>query len=165
MAYVETDIPCRWVQRPAWLDTDEAKVQDFVGGFLNDVDGDVIVLLHITSPFISAATVNTCIDAVTSGAHESAFAALEMRRFAWFEGHPLNYRLDQPTPRTQDLEPVLVEQSGLYVFTRELFERTKRRIADRPYIHVVDAFEGHDIDTEDEFVLAEQLLALRPGLG
>jgi CMP-N-acetylneuraminic acid synthetase len=157
--YVEPDLPYRFVQRPAWLDTDEAKVQDFVGAFLDAVPCDVAVLLHITSPFISSTTVDACIAAVTSGDHESAFAALEMHRFAWFRGEPLNYRLDQPTPRTQDLDPVVMEQSGLYVFTRDLFERTGRRIADHPYIHVVDAIEGHDIDTADELTIAEALLS------
>jgi CMP-N-acetylneuraminic acid synthetase len=161
--HVAADHPFRYVQRPAWLDTDEAKVQDFVGAFLDDVACDVVALLHITSPFIAPATIRTCIDEVVSGRHESAFAALEIRRFAWFEGRPLNYSLAQPTPRTQDLEPVLVEQSGFYVFTRELFERTRRRVADDPYIHVVDAIEGHDIDDATEFAIAEALLALRAG--
>jgi CMP-N-acetylneuraminic acid synthetase len=156
--YVEPQIQYRYVERPESLDSDEATVQDFVGGFLRDVPCDVIVLLHITSPFISVQTVDTCVKAVTSGHHESAFAALDIQRFAWFRGEPLNYRLDRPTPRTQDLEPVLVEQSGLYVFTRELFERTGRRIADRPYIHSVDAREGHDIDTAEDFNLAEVLI-------
>jgi CMP-N-acetylneuraminic acid synthetase len=98
--------------------------------------------------------------AVLSRGFDSAFAALEIRRFAWFRGSPLNYRLDQPTPRTQELLPVVVEQSGLYVFTRALFETTGRRIARRPFVHVVDAFEGHDIDTEDEFKLAELILGM-----
>ena len=52
--YVDDAHPYRYVQRPAWLDTDAAKVQDFVGSFLDDVACDVVVLLHITSPFISA---------------------------------------------------------------------------------------------------------------
>jgi CMP-N-acetylneuraminic acid synthetase len=73
----------------------------------------------------------------------------------------LNYRLDQPTPRTQDLAPVLMEQSGLYVFTRELFESTGARVGPDPYIQLVDAVEGHDIDTEVEFDVAEALLSLR----
>ena len=151
VGFIEHGLPFRFVERPAWLDTDEAKVQDFVGAFLSDVESDIVVLLHVTSPFITPSTVSACIDAVVSGRHESAFAALEMQRFAWFRGHPLNYSLDEPTPRTQDLDPVLVEQSGLYVFTRELFESTGRRIADHPYIHPVDVFEGHDIDTPEEF--------------
>jgi len=161
VSYAEPDLPFRFVQRPAWLDEDGATVQDFVGAFLEAVDCDVVVLLHITSPFISTATVQACTEAVLSGRNESAFAALEFQRFAWFRGAPLNYRLDTPTPRTQDLEPVLVEQSGLYVFTRELFERTGRRIADDPYIHLVGPIEGHDIDTAEEFALAEALASLR----
>lgn len=161
LGFVEPHLPHRFVQRPAWLDTDSATVQDFVSTFLDDVTCDIVVLLHITSPFITPRTVRACIDSVVSGRHESAFAALEFQRFAWFKGTPLNYELDKPTPRTQDLDPVLVEQSGLYVFTSELFRRTKRRIADQPYIHVVDPLEGHDIDTADEFQLAELLLASR----
>jgi CMP-N-acetylneuraminic acid synthetase len=161
MASVEPDTGARFVPRPAALDTDAATVQDFVGGFLRDVEADVVVLLHATSPFISVETVSRCIDEVVSGRHESAFAALEIQRFAWFEGRPLNYSLDRPTPRTQDLAPVLVEQSGLYVFTRDLFERTGRRIADDPYICVIGAEEGHDIDTLDEFEMAERLIEAR----
>lgn len=162
MGHVEPGLGCRFVRRPPELDLDTATVQDFVGGFLHQVDGDVVALLHATSPFISTATVSACLDAVTSGRHESAFAALELQRFAWFLGRPLNYSLDEPTPRTQDLEPVVVEQSGLYVFTRSLFERTGRRIADTPYLHMVDEVEGHDIDTPLEFELAELLAQRRP---
>lgn len=162
LGFVESGVQCSFVQRPSSLDADGATVQDFVGAFLDDVPCDVVVLLHITSPFMSTATVDACIDAVASGRHESAFAAIELKRFAWFRGQPLNYQLEQPTPRTQDLEPVLVEQSGLYVFTRDLFERTGRRIADDPYVRVVDAVEGHDIDTADEFDLAEAILSMAP---
>lgn len=157
--YIEPELPFRLVMRPSWLDEDSAKVQDFVNCFLIDVLCDVVVLLHVTSPFISVATIKACIDAVVSGRYESSFAALEFQRFAWFGGKPLNYTLDQPTPRTQDLDPVLIEQSGLYVFTRDLFERTGRRIADDPYVHVVGQIEGHDIDTPEEFALAEMMVS------
>lgn len=153
---------CRYVQRPVALDADEASVQDFVNAFIADVTPDVIVLLHATSPFIRVETVQRCIDEVVSGRHHSAFVALQLRRFAWYGGAPLNYRLDRPTPRTQNLLPVLIEQSGCYVFTRELFTTTQRRIADDPYICVVDELEGHDIDTAIEFEMAEALLPLAP---
>jgi len=161
MGYVAPDLDCRFVKRPAWLDEDTAMVEDFVGCFLEAIPSDVVALLHATSPFISPTTVSACVQAVASGEYESAFAAQELRRFAWFDGRPLNYALDKPTPRTQDLPPVLVEQSGLYVFTRDLFNRTRCRIADAPYIHLVDDFEGHDIDTNEDFELAEAMLLAR----
>ena len=54
---------------------------------------------------------------------------------------------------------VLFEQSGLYVFTRHLFETTGRRIGSHAYIHPVGTVKGHDIDTEEELELAEVLAA------
>lgn len=159
MAAVAEPAACSFVRRPIELDRDDATVQDFINGFLHDVECDVVVLLHATSPFMSVDTVRDCTHAVISGEFESAFAAQEIRRFAWFRGVPLNYSLDSPTPRTQDLEPVLVEQSGLYVFTRTLFERTGRRIAERPFVKVVSEIEGHDIDTAEELALAELLVS------
>ena len=157
-SFIDAENPYRFVRRPERLDTDAAKVQDFVGAFLDAVDCDVVVLLHITSPFIAPSTVDACIDAVVSGGHDSAFAALEQQRFAWFRGTRLNYAADQPTPRTQDLDPVLFEQSGLYVFRRDLFEASGRRIGDSPYIHLVDEMEGHDIDTWEDLEMARLLV-------
>lgn len=159
--FIEAGTPYRYVERPQQLDSDDAMVQDFVAGFLGAVDADVIVLLHITSPFITSRTVDRCIETVVSGNNDSAFAAVQSQRFAWFGGAPLNYRLDEPTPRTQDLEPVIFEQSGLYVFTRELFERTRRRIGSNPHVEIVDEFEGHDIDTAVEFEMAESLIKIQ----
>jgi CMP-N-acetylneuraminic acid synthetase len=98
------------------------------------------------------------VDAVASGRHESAFAALEMRKFAWFEGKPLNYSLDRPVPRTQDLTPVYVEQSGLYVFSTRFFAERRCRISPDAYMKIVDPLEGHDIDTNEDFELAEMML-------
>lgn len=155
--HIEPGVPHTWLRRPAWLDGDEAKVQDFVGEFLKAVEADVYVLAHITSPFLEPGTISECVRAVTEGGHDSAFVALEERRFAWFGGLPLNYDLASPVPRTQDLEPVLFEQSGLYVFRREVFTGGARRIGESAFVRVVDRFEGHDIDEEVDFTLAEMI--------
>lgn len=160
-AYIEDGVPYTWLRRPEWLDTQAAKVQDFVGEFLKAVEADAYVLAHITSPFLSSFTISECVRAVAAGGHDSAFAALEERRFAWYGGRPLNYDLGAPVPRTQDLEPVLFEQSGLYVFRREVFSEEARRIGDDPFVRVVDRLEGHDIDDEEDFTLAEMIWRLR----
>jgi len=68
----------------------------------------------------------------------------------------LNYELDN-VPRTQDLKPIIQETSGLYIFSKELFKKYKRRIGFNPYIKIVDMLEGWDIDTMDELRIAEYI--------
>jgi len=157
--YLEDGLRYTFMKRPAYLDTNDAKVQDFLWEFIKREKAEIIVLLHITSPFIRSETISECIDSVKSDKYDSAFAALKEYSFAWFKGKPLNYSLKQPTPRTQDIEPVVFEQSGLYVFGRELFKATRRRIGQKPYIKFVDRFQGHDIDTLEDLDLANLMLA------
>ncbi len=156
--YIEKGLKYTFMERPPYLDTNEAKVQDFVGEFLKREKAEIIVLLHITSPFIKPETVSECLKKVISGENDSAFAAQEVRRFAWYQGKPLNYSLEKPIPRTQDMEPIVFEQSGLYVFRREVFVTQAQRISSNPFIKLVNAFEGHDIDTLEDFQLAELIL-------
>ncbi len=70
----------------------------------------------------------------------------------------MNYSLEKPTPRTQDIEPVIVEQSALYVFKREVFETSGQRISAAPYMKIIDHFEGHDIDNSEDFKVAELIV-------
>lgn len=56
------------------------------------------------------------------------------------------------------MEPIVFEQSGLYVFRREVFVTQAQRISSNPFIKLVNAFEGHDIDTLEDFQLAELIL-------
>jgi CMP-N-acetylneuraminic acid synthetase len=158
--YIEKDLTYTFMERPPYLDTQEAKSQDFIREFLMREKADIIVLHHITSPFIRPETVSECIEKVLFGKYDCAFAAQKIQKFAWFKNKPLNYSLEQSTPRTQDLDPVIFEQSGFYVFKREVFEKTHQRLNYNAYIKYLDDFEGHDIDTLEDFNLAELMLKI-----
>ena len=111
-------------------------------------------------PFIRAATVAGALEKVRSGEYDSAFSAEKIQTFAWFGGKPLNYSLDD-IPRTQTIEPVYVETSAFFIFSRELWCGRGRRIGDRPYMAVVDHIEGLDIDYPEDFTMAEIIAASR----
>lgn len=156
--YIQHGLKYNFLERPDYLDTQEAKIQDIIKEFLRQNNADIIVLLHITSPFLKPQTIAECVEKVISGGYDSAFTAYEIRKFCWFRGTPLNYSLNMPTPRTQDIDPVIVEQSSLYVFKRDVFEKTGQRISPNPYIKYIDHFEGHDIDTPEDFRIAELIV-------
>jgi CMP-N-acetylneuraminic acid synthetase len=157
-SYILQGLRYRYLERPGYLDSQDTKIQDIIREFLKKDKADIIVLLHITSPFLKTETISECIEKVRSGEFDSAFTAYEMRKFCWYRGKPLNYSLNKPTPRTQDIDPVIVEQSSLYVFKRELFENTGQRTSDNAYVKRVDQFEGHDIDTPEDFRIAELIV-------
>lgn len=155
---VEKGLKYSYLERPSSLDTQDASIQDIIREFLKRYDTDIIVLLHVTSPFLKPQTISECVSKVVEGPYDSAFTAYEFKKFAWFRGKPLNYSLEKSIPRTQDIEPVLMEQSSLYVFKKDLFQKNERRIGNNPFIKAIDHFEGHDIDTPEDFQIAELIV-------
>jgi CMP-N-acetylneuraminic acid synthetase len=50
------------------------------------------------------------------------------------------------------------ETSGVYVFTKEVFDKYHSRIGVKPYIMEVNRRESVDINNEDDFRFAELML-------
>ena len=150
----------RFLRRDPSLDRDTTLGKEIYDSFTALVDADLYILAHATSPFIRAATVAGALEKVRSGEYDSAFSAEKIQTFAWFGGKPLNYSLDD-IPRTQTIEPVYVETSAFFIFSRELWCGRGRRIGDRPYMAVVDHIEGLDIDYPEDFTMAEIIAASR----
>ena len=140
------------------LDSSLTLGAEIYDAFISEVDADIYILAHATSPFIRTSTIEQAITAVESGEHDSAFSAERIQTFTWWQGKPLNYSLEN-IPRTQDLVPIYVETSAFFVFQREVWTNQHRRIGDKPYIAVTDRIESIDIDNPDDFTLAEAIVA------
>ena len=148
----------KFLRRDPALDSDSTLGEEIYDAFTREVDADIYVLAHATSPFVRRATVDDTVARVGSGEYDSAFSAERIQTFAWYEGRTLNYSPER-VPRTQDLEPVFVETSAFFVFRREVWRDMRRRIGLRPYMAVTDRIESMDIDYPDDFRLAEAIVA------
>ena len=148
----------KFLQRDERLDSNTTLGEEIYDAFTSEVDADIYILAHATSPFIRTATIADAVARVESGEYDSAFSAERVQTFAWWDGKPLNYSLEH-VPRTQDLEPVFVETSAFFVFEREVWQGKRRRIGERPYMAVTDRIESMDIDNPDDFLLAEAIVA------
>lgn len=147
-----------WLQRDERLDQNTTLGEEIYDAFTREVEADIYILAHATSPFIRTATIEQAVRSVESGEYDSAFSAERVQTFAWWQGRPLNYSL-QHVPRTQDLEPLYVETSAFFVFRAEVWREQHRRIGQRPYMAVTDRIESMDIDDPDDFLLAEAIVA------
>ena len=112
---------------------------------------------HATAPFVTVETISKCLKAVVSGENDSAFCATKIQDFLWKDGEPLNFDAAN-LPRSQDIEPIYRETSGVYVFTKDVFEKYHRRIGKRPFICEVSFKEAVDINNPEDFRLAEVML-------
>lgn len=146
----------KFLQRDTRLDSNETLGAEIYDAFTSEVDADIYILAHTTSPFIRTATIEEALRKVECEGYDSAFSAKKEQSFAWYEGQPLNYSLSH-IPRTQDLEAVYVETSAFFIFRRDVWREQHRRIGDKPYIAVTDRIESIDIDNPDDFLLAEAI--------
>lgn len=146
-----------FIKRPEFLDLSTSNFTQIFSNFMSKIDSDVYVYAHATAPFITVQTMKQCIQAVISKEYDSAFCAIKLQDYLWKNGEPLNFDATN-VPRTQDLEPIYQETSGIYVFTKEVFEKYKRRIGKKPFIKEVSFKESVDIDNPEDFDLAEMLV-------
>lgn len=148
----------QFLQRPKELDENTVKSKQIIEWFFSQVEGDIYALMHVTQPFITAETIETAVSHVLDGSHDSAFAAKEIKEFAWYMGKPINYNFENVV-RTQELEPLYIE-TELYVFKKEVFTKYGRRIGFSPYIHPISWKEGICIDEPQDFEMARAAIQL-----
>lgn len=162
---VDSRLSFQFLSRDSSLDSQEVSIEKIISSFMSQVDADVIVLLHAKSPFISAKSLSECIDKVINHGYDSAFLARIEKKFAWFAGRRINYDATNGTPHLSLVEPITIETSSLYVFTKACFEKTGTRIGCNPYVKPVNSFEGLVISDPEDMKLAEFLLDSQFNIG
>lgn len=140
----------KFLKRPKYLDEDNINANDFIREFIKNVDADIYVNAHTTSPFAKTETIDDCIKQVASAKFDSAFCAEAIKTFMWRDGKPINFDPNH-FPRTQDLPLIYGETSIAYVFTKESFIKHGRRLGSHPYIREVGKIEAMDIDYPEDF--------------
>lgn len=144
----------KFLRREKWLDQNEVKGFDIYKEFIRQIDADTYLLAHTTSPFMKKETVQEALYHVVNEGYDSAFSARRIQTFAWYQGKPINYDLND-VPRTQDMEPIYIETSGFFIFQKEIFTVHNRRIGFHPYVQEVSDKEAIDIDEAEDYKLAQ----------
>jgi len=155
--YINPRLDYTFLKRDTKFDGDYVTFNDILDSVIDEIDTDYIVFFSVTSPFVKQSTIVDMIEKVKSNQYDSAFLAYEVNNFSWYDGSPLNYSMSSDVSRTQDLKPIIVENSGLYIFSKDMYKKHKRRIGFNPYIKIVDMLEAWDIDTPSDFKIAKHL--------
>ena len=125
---------------------------------VNNVNADIYLMTHTTNPLMTAITVGGALESFqtqkNSGDADSLFTVDKIQtRFYTEDCSAVNHDPDNLL-RTQDLEPWFEENSNLYIFTKEAFDKTNARIGENPMMYETSKFESIDIDTPDDWDFA-----------
>lgn len=148
----------KFMFRPESLDGDRVSINEVIRKFLENVQAETIVLAHATSPFLSPETISKCVGKVLDGTNDSALCTVKLQKFSIFKGKAINFDRSEDLPPLQSIEPIVIEQGGLYVFKREDFLKGNSRVGINPHFENLSTFEAVDIDTSEDFELAKVLL-------
>lgn len=120
---------------------------------------------HATNPLLSAETLNLAKELfliqTRANKCDSLFAVNQLQsRLYNSQLSPINHDPSRLIP-TQDLSPIYEENSCFYFFSKESFVQSGARIGMKPTIFPVPKNEAVDIDTEEDFRLAEMMMSYR----
>ncbi len=147
------------LKRPDFLLGDMVSIQPLIEYDLSQTTGEYYLQTHSTNPLVTTETINRAIKTFFSQKeHDALFTVTPLKtRLYWPDGTGVNHD-PQHLIRTQDLEPVLEENSCLYIFSKETNKKTKNRLGSNPLMFPMDPFEAVDIDDIEDFYWAEHLL-------
>lgn len=146
----------QFLKRSESLDTQTTRRGDLINAFLKEINADIFVLSHVTSPFLKADTVRKCINAVKNQNYDSAMAATKFQEFLWKDGKSFNFDSSN-LPRSQDLPKIYKETCGCEVFYSENFLKTGNYVGENIYFCEVDKIEETDIDWPVDFEIANAI--------
>lgn len=150
------------LQRSATSATDTASTESAMLEFAAsiDYDFDVFCLLQATSPFTTETDINKSLSKLRDG-HDSTVSVVNTHRFIWdHDGKPLNYEHTN-RPRRQDFEGLLVENGAVYTCTKDVIKTKQNRLGDNVGIVTMPEESLQEIDSENDWLVVEQLLMAR----
>lgn len=149
----------RIIDRPEEIRGGDVPMNTVLLHDVSQVSADVYVQTHSTNPLLRAETISRAIEAYleAEGRYDSLFTVTPLQtRLYTADGRPINH---DPAVllRTQDLPPVMEENSCLYVFTAATLRDHGSRIGGRPLMYPLTAEEAWDIDDEVDWTVVEAL--------
>lgn len=157
------DVP---FMRPARLASDTASSLDVVMHVLDECDGGSFALLQPTSPFRSARQIVSATRLHEAHGACAVVGVVEAKPIAWTylvdEREGLRQALDLPAvTRRQDAAAMVQPNGSLYIGTRAGLEAARTFVPAGARALLMDAITSLDIDTPEDALVAEAIVAAR----
>jgi CMP-N-acetylneuraminic acid synthetase len=145
---MENDITNK--QSPALLMT-----KNFLNRYVKS-DEEIIVLTHITSPFLKKETVLEASKLIEKDEYEFVHSVTSRKDFAWLSSvdNPINFD-PKIVQRTQDLDEIIFSNGAFFIFKKKNFMKYNNRLGKNNFLFKLDRIQGIEIDYPEDLELAK----------
>jgi CMP-N-acetylneuraminic acid synthetase len=150
----------RILERPEHLRADDVPMNEILAYDASQAEADFYLQTHSTNPLLRAGTFSGAIQALLKSypAYDSLFGVTRLQVRLWDQlGRAINHN-PAILLQTQDLPPVYMENSCIYLFTRQTLQARRNRLGERPLMFEIDASEAWDIDNELDFQICDLIM-------
>ena len=151
---------CKWSikSRPPSINHENVCVEEIIESYIQSVEGDKFLYVSPRYQLLRRASIQACIDIIKSNRSQSVATSINNQCLSWYQEKPLNFSLAEKTPPVAELEKVMMEAGGCYSFTREHFERHKKRVSMETVFVEIFKWESLEILNPNDRNVVELLL-------
>lgn len=152
-------------KRPKELATDTATNRDFTYEFLKKHDCDYVVMINPTSPTLRMETLKQFVQYLQEHDLDTIMSVIAVKAESFYQGKPINFSKKEKI-NSQLLEPVEEIMWAITAWKRDTFIAYHER-GENPVFggklgrFVIPKDESADIDTEEDWKIAEGILTSR----
>lgn len=148
------------IKRPKELATNYIGANELLIYAIHSIEHcDLILQTFSTSPLISPATIDKCVETFLSSDknNDSFFTVVKLQEYFWKNNRPMNFATDT-LPNSFELEPIFLETHGLYgIYTNTLLEH-KQRVGKNPLLIEIPKIESFDVNDYEDLEIVERLI-------
>ena len=159
---IASEAGVKFYKRSEYLAANEATNDDFTLDFINNVDCDILIQLLATSPFVTADEIRDFVNDMVTNQYETLISVKNEQIECLYEQKPINFDQKEKTLPSQLLKPVQPYACALMGWEPNSFRANMENFGSgyhggdgRIGFHTLSGYSTIDIDTEDDFALAE----------
>jgi CMP-N,N'-diacetyllegionaminic acid synthase len=161
---ISEDHGINFYKRPEHLSSDDATNDDFTLDFINNIESDVVFQFLPTSPFVTKDHIIDFYNTMIDGYYDTLISTTDIQIECLYENLPLNYNQKDKTLPSQLLEPIKAYACGLMAWDCNVFKANMYRHNSAYHggdgsvgFYNLSGFASVDIDTADDFLLAQKI--------
>jgi N-acylneuraminate cytidylyltransferase len=145
---------------PKACDESQASANLMIKDFVDRVDTDIAVWAHVTNPFVYGEHYDQAIKTfITKNKYDSLLSLTKIQSHMWNKDFfPINFNpYAEKHPFASECDPFFYQNGAIFIQKLEDFKSNSYFYGNKPYPFILDEMAAYDINTPNEFEIAEQL--------